>query len=100
MVSCGCWESNLGPLDDQPMLLTPESPLHPPGSHILLPFPLWMPWLSAGVWSIAVYCNAKGLPSSGSPQKGENLQVHQVMPYYLAPQVTPDWSIKMSTACG
>ena len=31
---CGCWELNSGPLEEQPMLLTPESSLQPP--HILI----------------------------------------------------------------
>jgi hypothetical protein len=27
--SCGCWELNSGPLEEQPLLLTPEPSLHP-----------------------------------------------------------------------
>jgi hypothetical protein len=27
--SCGCWELNLGPLEEQPVLLTTESSLQP-----------------------------------------------------------------------
>lgn len=27
--SCRCWESNLGPLEEQSALITTESPLHP-----------------------------------------------------------------------
>jgi hypothetical protein len=26
---CGCWELNLGPLEEQPVLLTTETPLQP-----------------------------------------------------------------------
>jgi hypothetical protein len=29
---CGCWESNLGPLEEQPMLVTTEPSLHPRSS--------------------------------------------------------------------
>ena len=27
--TCGCWELNLGPLEEQPVLLTTEPPLQP-----------------------------------------------------------------------
>ena len=27
---CGCWELNLSPLEEQPVLLTTKSPLQPP----------------------------------------------------------------------
>ena len=32
---CGCWEVNPGPLEEQPVLLTTEPSLPPPGLFIL-----------------------------------------------------------------
>lgn len=59
---CGCWESNLGPLEEQQLLLTAKPSLQPPAVHFLSPLGyagsfLCNIWFTRRLWPLSTFGN-------------------------------------------